>query len=249
MWLVLCGKALREVKVFVFKPHSNNCLLKVRDQKDQNLIPVLNLTKRLGLPFLLTLFFWAAQPFSSWAQIVEPVTTQPDPGDTVSVEPAKFTFVPYREWSRPAKAAFFAAIIPGGGQFYNGKYWKMPILYAGMGVIGYYIWFNNDMYKRFQTAYAIRTDGDPNTVDEFANRYQVEQSLLTGINIFRRYRDLSLIMMVGAHAVGILDAHVDAHLKEFDISEDLSFKIKPQLLPVFGNQLAPSLTLKLNLKP
>ena len=220
--------------------------MKVRDLKDQNINPLPALKKRVGLPFLLTVFLWLVLAGSSQAQIVAPVPASPDPGDTVSVEPVKFKFVPYREWSKPARAAFYSAVLPGAGQAYNRKYWKMPILYGGMGVIGYYIRYNHDLYRRFQRAYVIRTDDDPNTIDEFT-RFRDPQTLLTGVNIYRRNRDLSVIIMVGAYALGILDAHVDAHLKEFDISEDLSFKIKPQLMPVFGSQVAPSVILKLNL--
>ncbi|CAN5907402.1 hypothetical protein BH24BAC1_BH24BAC1_04500 [soil metagenome] len=221
--------------------------MKVRDPKNLNTKPLPVLKKRAALPFLLTVFLWLGLVGSSPAQIVAPVPTPPDPGDTVSVEPVKFKFVPYREWSKPARAAFYAAVLPGAGQAYNRKYWKMPILYGGMGVIGYYIRYNHDLYRRFQRAYVIRTDDAPTTLDEFT-RFRDPQTLLTGVNIYRRNRDLSVIIMVGAYAIGILDAHVDAHLKEFDISEDLSFKIKPQLMPVFGNRVAPSVTVKLNLK-
>jgi hypothetical protein len=171
---------------------------------------------------------------------------QADPADTVSIEPPSFKFIPFREWSRPAKAAFFSAIFPGLGQAYNRKYWKMPILYGGIGVIGYYVVYNNKMYNDFDEALRIRTDNDPTTIDQFADKYPNVQQLQRGRVVFRRYRDLSIIMLVGAHALNILDAHVDAHLRDFDIGDDLSFKIKPQLLPIAGNQISPALTLKLN---
>jgi hypothetical protein len=211
-----------------------------------------------GFTVFFLLLLWVGQPTAAQAQIApgnpglstptQPAPGTPDPADTVSVEPVKFKFIPFREWSRPAKAAFYSAVLPGLGQAYNKKFWKIPIVYAGIGVIGYYIVDNNKKYHLFQEAYLIRTDKDPGTLDRYADRYS-DQTLRYGVNYYRKNRDLSVILMVGMFALNIVDAHVDAHLREFDISDDLSFKLKPQLLPVAGNHVAPALTLKLNVKP
>ena len=164
--------------------------------------------------------------------------------DTVSAPP--FKFIPFREWSRPAKAAFYSAVLPGLGQAYNKKYWKIPILYLGGGTIIYFIGDNHEKYMQFRRAYEMRTDGDEATVDQLG-QYS-DQILQTGNIVYRRNRDLSVILLALAYGVNILDAHVDAHLSEFDISDDLTLKLKPQLLPMPGTLVAPALTLKLNYK-
>lgn len=214
--------------------------------------------RRAGIGSLLLLLLWLLRPSFSHAQIGPPLpglptpsqnsTVERNPADTVSVEPVKLKFIPFREWSRPARAAFYSAVLPGLGQAYNKKFWKIPLVYAGIGIIGYFIVDNNRKFGLFSEAYRIRTDGDESTIDRYAGRYS-DQTLQYGITYYRRNRDLSLILMVGMYAVNVVDAHVDAHLREFDISDDLSLKLKPQLLPVAGQRVAPALTLKLNVKP
>lgn len=132
--------------------------------------------------------------------------------------------------SGPTKATLLSAVLPGAGQFYNKKYWKLPIIYAGFGGLGYAFAFNNGEYKRFGEYYRIETDGDANTISEFPG---TPEQLRQKRNYYKKYRDLSVIGMFGLYALQILDAHVDAHLKEFDVSDDLSLSWRPAFIPVY----------------
>lgn len=160
-------------------------------------------------------------------------------------------------WSSPAKAAFYSAIVPGGGQYYNKSYWKIPLVYATQAVIAYFIIDNNKKYQRFATAYKLRTDGDPNTVDDYTETYgyridlpnnQGTNNLRNSRDYFRKYRDLDIILAIVAHGLSIMEAHVDAHLKGFDVSDDLSLHIKPDVKNIPTAPYTPMLTLQFDLK-
>jgi len=131
----------------------------------------------------------------------------------------------------PRKATLLSAGLPGAGQIYNKKYWKLPIVYGGFGALGYFFYDNNKMYKTFKEAYKYRMDGDPNTIDNYP-LYSPE-GLLQAKNYYRRNTELTVIFSVILYALNILDAAVDAHLYDFDISDDLSLKLEP----VFENNL------------
>jgi hypothetical protein len=133
-----------------------------------------------------------------------------------------------------------SALLPGAGQAYNKKYWKIPVIYAGFGVLGYFVKTNNDEYKIYKEAYRIRLDGDENTIDQFVGIY-ADQDLVTLKNFYRRNRDLSVIGMSLLYLLNIIDASVDAHLFYFDVSDDLSMSIEPRLLK--GNVTAPGMGL------
>lgn len=122
----------------------------------------------------------------------------------------------------PDKAALYAAVFPGLGQMYNKQYWKLPIVYGGAIIIGHYIKYNNDFYNAFRNAYLAETDNDPNTInpyDQFS-----EQSLQLNAERFKRNRDFMMIMGVVYYIIQIVDAHVSAHLIEFDINDDLAMR-------------------------
>ncbi len=126
-----------------------------------------------------------------------------------------------------------SAILPGLGQAYNKKYWKMPIVYAALGGSIYGISFNNSKYQLYKNAYLLRIDGDPNTVDDFdpsagGAEVYTEGQLRTLQDYYRNNRDLSVIVTAVVYAVNILDAYVDAHLFYFDVSDDLSARWMPQ---------------------
>ena len=129
--------------------------------------------------------------------------------------------------TRANRAALFSAILPGAGQFYNKKYWKIPILYAGIIVLGYSIEYNNSYYKTYRTAYLYRTDEDSTTIDEFENIYPDADNLKVRKDYYRRTRDLLWIITSGVYVLNIIDAYVDAHLKDFDVSDDLSLSTHP----------------------
>lgn len=117
-----------------------------------------------------------------------------------------------------------AAMLPGAGQVYNRSYWKLPILYGGFGGLVYAVSFNQGEYKRFSEYYRFATDDDPNTISMFPG---APEQLRQRRNHYKKYRDLSLIGMAGLYALQILDAHIEAHLNSFNISDDLSFYWTP----------------------
>lgn len=138
------------------------------------------------------------------------------------------------EVSSVKKATTLAMICPGAGQIYNKSYWRAPIVIGGFASMVYVIDWNNRGYKRFKEAYAKRADFDINpgnypegvSKDEFEGRYSA--SYLKNLrDSYRRNRDLCLILTAAVYAFQIVDAHVDAHLKDFDVSDDLTVRVDP----------------------
>jgi hypothetical protein len=130
----------------------------------------------------------------------------------------------------PKKATIMSAVLPGLGQIYNKKYWKVPVIYAGIATVGYFAVSNNQNYSKYKTAYKIRTDGDTNTIDEFYKKY-TDQNLLDIKNYYRRNLEVTVIAGVALYALNIIDASVDAHLFDFEVNDDLSLNIKPMIVP------------------
>lgn len=150
----------------------------------------------------------------------------------------------------PRKATIYSTILPGLGQAYNKKYWKIPLVYAGFAGIGYFIHWNNDNYKIMKTAYSDVVDSEPDGPYgdddptnsyiylrgyEYYNLYNITErsnfktNLSKQQNYYRRNRDLLIISFVGFYGLNIIDASVDAHLFDFDMSEDLSFNWQPTM--------------------
>lgn len=125
----------------------------------------------------------------------------------------------------PARAAFYSAIVPGLGQAYNKRYWKIPIVYGAIGTGIYFYSTNNSEYHRYRDAYKQRLKG---LDDEFKGQYN-DATLISAQRTFQRNRDLSLIVTIGLYVLNIVDANVDAHLKQFNVSDDLSFR--PEIYP------------------
>ncbi|MFD0976066.1 DUF5683 domain-containing protein [Salinimicrobium gaetbulicola] len=137
-------------------------------------------------------------------------------------EPA---YEPYDPLS-PARAAFYSAVLPGLGQAYNGKYWKIPVVYTALG-IGVYFYIDNDQqYDRYRDAYKSRLAGK--TTDEFsdANGEPIVSTngLIEAQRFYQRNKEISVLVTLGLYALNIIDANVDAHLQQFNVSEDLSVK-------------------------
>ena len=131
----------------------------------------------------------------------------------------------------PLRAAMLSATLPGLGQAYNGRYWKIPIIYAGFGAVAYFVRFNNNEYQTFRRAYVARVDGNPNTVvDEKLDEYSTDQ-LQRATNIYRRNLEITYILGAALFVLNVLDATVDAHLIDFDVGEDLSMKLHPVVFP------------------
>lgn len=131
----------------------------------------------------------------------------------------------------PARAAFYSAIVPGLGQAYNKKYWKIPIVYGAIGTGVYFYTTNNQEYQRYRNAYKQRLKG---LDDEFKGQYS-DATLINAQRGFQRNRDLSLIVTIGLYVLNIVEANVDAHLKQFNVNDDLSFR--PEVFPGDINQV------------
>lgn len=122
----------------------------------------------------------------------------------------------------PAKAAFYSAILPGLGQAYNKKYWKIPIVYAAIGTGVYAYTWNNKKYHAYRDAYKQRLAGKE---DEFA--YLDDSRLIEGQKFYQKNRDLSAIITVALYVLNIVEANVDAHLMQFNVNDKLS--VRPDL--------------------
>ena len=145
-------------------------------------------------------------------------------------------------WKPEAKRALWLALVlPGAGQIYNRKYWKLPIFYGGFVGCAYAMRWNNMMYRDYSQAYLDIMDDDPNTqsynqflhlgttIDE-TNKSRWQDIFRQRKDRYRRWRDLSFFVMVGVYALSVIDAYVDASLSEFDISPDLSLHVAPAVL-------------------
>lgn len=124
----------------------------------------------------------------------------------------------------PSKAAFYSAIIPGLGQVYNKKYWKVPLVYGGMGLSIYYYSWNNKKYHEYRDAYKDLLAGRPLTGEL---KDLDEERLRRAQRFHQRNRDLSLLITMGIYVLNIVDANVDAHLLQFNVNENLS--LRPEL--------------------
>lgn len=129
--------------------------------------------------------------------------------------------------NRPKKAAYLSAVLPGLGQAYLNRYWKIPIIYGAMGTIGYFIGWNNNKYQQYRNAYLLKKSFPVEELDDPLAIALSEDNLQSGIDYYRRNRDFLMIILVGVYVIQILDAHIDAHLMDFDVSDDLSLRIEP----------------------
>lgn len=149
----------------------------------------------------------------------------------------------------PKTAAILSAVIPGAGQIYNRKYWKVPILYVAVGGLVYVASYNHDKYSLYRNAYKSRVDNDPNTKEAFPEKTEIytNENLITLKNAYQRSRDITIIGITLVYILNIVDATVDAHFFSFDISDDLSLEFHPSFLPTaYVN--APNIGLGLTVK-
>ena len=161
-----------------------------------------------------------------------------------AVPPIRPKFVP-----DPKRALWLSLTLPGAGQIYNRKYWKLPIIYGGFLGCAYALIWNQQMYRDYSQAYLDIMDDDPRTcsyLDMLPPRYDITGKEEQFKNVFkrkkdfyRRYRDLSAFCFVGVYILSVIDAYVDAQLSAFDITPDLSMRIAPTVLgssPTFGSR-------------
>jgi hypothetical protein len=159
------------------------------------------------------------------------------PDDSVKAVPD--TTKPKKWVPDPRRATLLSVVMPGAGQIYNKKYWKLPILYGGAAALGYFIHFNHQEYLKTRDSYLLVKAGQP---DIYRGAYSAEQ-LAQLREYWRRNRDLLIIVSGFVYLLNIADAAVDAHLSSFDVSDDLSLRWQPdayrvQNQPVFGIKLA-----------
>ncbi|WP_425562800.1 DUF5683 domain-containing protein [Litoribaculum gwangyangense] len=169
--------------------------------------------------------------FSLIAQDEDPKKKQ-SPEEVIPENVVIDSIVPVRDPINPlspAKAAFYSAILPGLGQAYNKKYWKIPIVYGAIGTGIYFYVTNNKEYNRYRDAYKSRLAGFTN--DEFYLDIQGNQlstprvtteGLERGQKFYRKNKEISLLITFGLYALNIIDANVDAHLLQYNVDENLS---------------------------
>ena len=149
----------------------------------------------------------------------------------------------------PAKAAIMSAVLPGLGQIYNRKYWKLPIVYAAVGIsVGYFLKWQNE-YNRWRRAYIDYFDGN-----DYTNYWETFFYFPTGVDIgnsitkrkdqYRTWRDWTIVAVVAAYALNIIDANVDAHLLDFSLDDNISINIRPCFLENGFNSQKIGLTLQ-----
>ena len=167
--------------------------------------------------------------------------------DSLNIKTTKKTVASINEFNplAPSKAAFYSAVFPGMGQIYNKKYWKAPIVWAGMATSTSIYLFNNNEYKRYRRAFRQRESG---LQDEFTldNGTEVisRNGLISAQRTLRNNRDLSLLATVLVYVLQIVEASVNAHLLQFDTSDQLS--VKPVMISDPIRVEAPSMGLRLH---
>ncbi len=150
----------------------------------------------------------------------------------------------------PIKASFYSALLPGLGQIYNKKYWKLPLIYAGTGVLIYLIKFNQNYYSQYKTAYIKSYINDPNNPPDpnivvVKGYHLTDQNLSDEITYYRRNRDYSVLGLAALYIANIIDATVDAYLFDYSVNQDLSLHLDPTFNPFLGsNNLGISCTLR-----
>ncbi|MGA3014883.1 MAG: DUF5683 domain-containing protein, partial [Bacteroidales bacterium] len=131
----------------------------------------------------------------------------------------------------PKKATLMSLCLPGLGQIYNKKYWKVPIIYAGFGILSYLIVFNTNYYLTYKSAYIESFNGDSSgSYSDIVRKYPAS-SILSAREYYRRNLEISIIFTAVLYILNITDAAVDANLFTYDIKKDLSFKVEPTLIP------------------
>ena len=159
----------------------------------------------------------------------------PTPTDSINGALNKKVFIP-----NPTKATWLALVIPGGGQIYNRKYWKLPIIYGGFAGCAYELTWNNKMYKDYMQAYkdAALGNWEANSIHDLlppgyldrTPKTQITETLRKRKDTYRRYRDLSIFAFIGVYLISVIDAYVDAELSNFDITPDLSMRVEPAVI-------------------
>ncbi|MDP4163124.1 MAG: DUF5683 domain-containing protein [Bacillota bacterium] len=169
--------------------------------------------------------------------LIQPISGQVKPATDSIPAPIKFaptkkiTDTTFIKKHSPRKATYLSLICPGLGQIYNHKYWKLPIVYGGFGALAYFFKTNHAEYVKFRDAYNfVTTPGNENAppVNDYVTRYNKNETLLlSGRDYYRRNLELTYIISGAAYILVAIDAQVDAHFFNFDVSDNLSLNVKP----------------------
>lgn len=202
-----------------------------------------------GIAFLLA-FYSTAQ--TDTAYIARPQDTLKVLATDTAIKVAPDTIVAAKAFSdsmaahSPKKAAIMSALLPGLGQAYNKKYWKIPVIYAGFATLGFFVKQKSDSMGVYRSGYLAKIDNDSTTIDPFPGTQP--EAILSAYSAYRSSRDRFIIFTAFLYVANIIDATVDAHLFTFDVSEDLSFQLQPRLFNYYAERRTLpgfSLTIKL----
>ncbi|MFN8395175.1 MAG: DUF5683 domain-containing protein [Bacteroidia bacterium] len=181
------------------------------------------------------------------------VVVRRDDGDSTVVDSNKRKSIlariyPHREHYDPKVAVRRSAILPGWGQMYNRRWWKVPIIYAGFAGFAYFIAVNHAGYREYDRS--VKCKGDSTCIDDPHPEYTSIKSVINIREGFRRYRDLNIIFTGLWYVLNVVDAYVDSHLREFNVSDDLSLDVHPSLMidPFRQRSLQAGMTLTLRLR-
>lgn len=159
--------------------------------------------------FYIVLLFFLFENQSVFSQQTDDITKEKNTFKLEEIDPL-----------RPSKAAFYSAILPGLGQAYNKKYWKIPLVYGAIGTSLYFYLDNNKKFRSYRDAYKRRLSG----FNDDQYQYLDDSRLIQAQRFYQRNRDLSLLVTIGFYVLNIVDANVDAHLIQFNVSDKLSFQ-------------------------
>lgn len=230
-----------------------------------------NITKRIFLLFIFacvtSVTTWGQQTATADSLSLPRMDTEPaepmllstkDSAKLTSMENYVSKIKSKKDWANwkpdPKRAMWLAIVLPGAGQIYNRKYWKLPIIYGGFLGCIYAMRWNNQMYLDYSQAYLDIMDDDPTTKSytqflhlgttiNSSNESRYKDIFKSRKDKYRRWRDLSFFCMLGVYALSIIDAYVDASLSQFDISDDLSLRLQPAVMSGSTNarrQVSPS---------
>lgn len=172
-----------------------------------------------------------AVPDTSLQQVI-PDSTRARQADVANAtnDGSASVYTPSPTATNPKKAALYSAVLPGAGQLYNKQYWKIPVIYAAAGAAVYFIKSNNDKYQTYRKAYIADLQGKTH---EFSGIYSTA-SLKQLQDGYKRYLDLTILLTGVGYTLQVLDALVFAHLKDFDVSQDISLRMQPIAQPNGG---------------
>lgn len=142
----------------------------------------------------------------------------------------------------PRKATIYSALLPGLGQVYNKKYWKVPVLYGAFALTGYFIHYNDVRYHKYNKELIARENNDTASFNSSLVNLDIT-SIKSASDDFRRYRDLDVIISALIYVLNIIDAHVDAHLFYFNVDDNLSLRVTPKLQQLQNQAIVPNLSL------